>query len=151
MSVLTAAWQAALAAEHQAVFGYPLLGPRLSTADQSLAYADAGAHETLRDATAAALSTAGQTPVAPLADYPALYPVPDATAARRLAVRLEDDCAQAWRYLYLQAASATGTTARRLRTSAQAGLTASAVRAARWRARLDPRQATEPFPGTEPQ
>jgi hypothetical protein len=148
MSALTAAWQAALAAEHQAAFGYPVLGPRLDGADHQLAYADAVAHEALRDTTAAALSAARQTPVAPLADYPALYPVSDATAARRLAVQLEDDCAEAWRYLYLQAASASGATARRLRGTAQAGLIASAVRAAQWRARIDPRQATQPFPGT---
>jgi hypothetical protein len=138
---LAAAWQAALAAEHQAVFGYGLLGPRLSGADQQLAVTCSDAHETLRDRTQEALARAGSTPVAPLADYPALYPVRDAAAARALAARLEDACAAAWRYLYLQAASTAGARGRQLRPLAQAALTASAVRAAQWR------RATVAFPG----
>lgn len=140
------AWQAALAAEHQAVFGYPLLGSRLTGADRQLAVACSDAHETLRDDTSAALAAAGLTPVAAAADYPALYPVPDARAARALAVRLEADCAAAWRYLYLQAASTPSRSA--LRGPAQTALTASAVRATRWRALTSTAQATTPFPGT---
>jgi hypothetical protein len=50
-------------------------------------------------------AAAGLVPVAPEADYPALYPVSDAAAARALAARVEDDCAGAWRYLYAQAAT----------------------------------------------
>jgi hypothetical protein len=111
MTALDDAWQAALAAEHQAVFGYGVLGPHLAKDDLPLAYAGVAAHEDLRDATLEALTTAGRTPVAPRADYPALYPVTDAAAARRLAVRLEEDCAAAWRYLYLRAASAGAGTA----------------------------------------
>jgi hypothetical protein len=142
MSPLRSAWQAALAAEQQAVFGYGLLGPRLAAADRQLAVTCSDAHETLRDRTEAALAAAGLTPAPPLADYPALYPVPDAAAARALAVRLEDGCAAAWRYLYLQAASTPGARAERLRPAAQAALTASAVRAAQWR------RATVAFPGS---
>jgi uncharacterized protein DUF4439 len=144
-----AAWQAALAAEHQAAFGYPLLGPHLDAADRPVAGSFDLAHQALRDDTEAALRAAGATPVAPLVDYPALYPVGDASAARRLAVRLEDDCAQAWRYLYLRAAEAPtpDTRAPRLRATAQAALTASAVRATRWRSLIDARHATDPFPG----
>ncbi len=144
---LDAAWQAALAAEHQAVFGYDLLGPHLAAADRPLARAAQKRHAALRDGTAAAITAGHLTPVAAQVDYPALYPVADATAARRLAVRLEDDCAGAWRYLYLRAASTPGPTARSLRTAAQAGLTSSAVRAARWRAVLTPTHATVAFPG----
>ncbi len=141
-----AAWQAALAAEHQAAFGYGLLGPRLSGADQQLAVACSDAHEALRDATEQALAAADVVPVPPEADYPQLYPVPDATAARKLAARLEDDCAAAWRYLYAQVASAANPTAG-LRTSAQHALTASAIRGTQWRYRTDPAHATTPFPG----
>lgn len=146
-SALDAAWQAALAAEHQAVFGYALLGPQLTGADQQLAVSCSNAHESLRDSTSAAIAAARLTPVPPQADYPALYPVPDAAAARALAVRLEDAGATAWRYLYLRAASA-GTRAHALRAAAQQQLTASAVRAARWRAIATPDHATTPFPGT---
>jgi hypothetical protein len=138
------AWQLALAAEHQAVFGYGLLGPRLSGAQRTLATSFAAAHEALRDATEAAMARSGLRPVPPRADYPALYPVRDAGQARALAVRLENDCAAAWRYLYAQSAGA-GATA--LMTRAQAALTASAVRATQWRVLVSPTNATRPFPG----
>jgi len=141
MSALTGAWQAALAAEHQAVFGYGLLGPRAGD-DAALAAADQDAHERLRDATSAALLATGLVPVAPAADYPALYPVGDQAAARRLALRLEDGCAAAWRFLFLQAAGRPS-----LRRVAQANLTASAVRGVRWRRLVDPRHPAPAFPG----
>ena len=150
MSAIVRAWQAVLAAEQQAVFGYGLLGPRLTFADQPLARACAVAHQQRQDTVAATLAST-QRPAtgayAPLADYPSLYPVADAAAARRVAVRVEDACAQAWRYLYLQAASTAGTPARRTRTAAQDGLASSAIRAATWRALIDPTHATVPFPG----
>lgn len=146
MSELESAWQGALAAEHEAVFAYGLLGPRLST--PALAEACAAAHETLRDTTIGAIAAAGLVPVPPASDYPRLYPVPDADAARALAVRVEDDCATAWRYLYLVAASTSGAQARQLRSTAQDALTASAVRAVRWRVLETPEHATRPFPGT---
>ena len=93
------------------------------------------------------MAAAGLTPTAPRADYPALYPVPDAAAARRLAVRLEDSCATAWRALFAAAAAASGHPARALRAEAQRQLTAAAVRATEWRAVIDPARATTPFPG----
>jgi len=146
VTVVAAAWQAALAAEQRAVFGYGVLGPHLSDGDGQLAVACSDAHEGLRDATAQAIASAGLTPVAPQADYPDLYPVATAAAARALAMRLEDGCAAAWRYLYLEAASSAAD--RELRPAAQQGLTASAVRAARWRALSTPNRPTTPFPGT---
>jgi len=144
---LDAAWQAALAAEHQALFGYGVLGPHLPKADTQLAYACVDAHEVLRDATTTAISASALTPVTPLADYPSLYPVTDEATARRLAVRLEEACAAAWRFLYLRAAAQPSARATALRRSAQGGLTDSAVRAARWRVRLDPAHAATAFPG----
>jgi hypothetical protein len=147
VTALDVAWQAALAAEQQAAFGYSLLGPRLTGTDQQLAVACSNAHEALRDATAAGITGAGLRPVPPEADYPALYPVDDAAAAHTLAVRLENACAASWRVLYLRAASTTGTRARSLRAAAQQSLTASAVRATRWRAITTPGRATTAFPG----
>jgi Domain of unknown function (DUF4439) len=145
---LDSAWQAALAAEHQAAFGYSLLGPQLSGADQQRAINCSNAHESLRNGTSLAIAAAGLTPVPPQADYPALYPVANAAAAAELAVRLEDDCAVAWRFLYLQAASTTGTRATALRSSAQQALIASAVRGAQWRVTATPAHPTMAFPGT---
>jgi hypothetical protein len=147
MTALDTAWQAALAAEQQAAFGYALLGPRLTGTNQDLAVQCSDDHESRRDATAVAIAGAGLRPVAPKADYPALYPVADAAAARALAVRLEDDCAVAWRYLYLSAASTPGPRATGLRQTAQEALTASAIRATRWRVLTTPAKATTPFPG----
>lgn len=139
MSSVDAAWQAALAAEHQAAFGYPLLGPQLSGPDRDQARTCQAAHEALRDTTAARIAAAGRRPVAPRGDYPGLYPVDGAPAAHALAVRLETECAAAWRFLYAAAAAAGGS--RTLRAQAQSALIASAVRATRWRG------APVPFPG----
>lgn len=153
--MLQRAWQSALAAEHQAIFGYDVLGPRLPATEQALAHRAQDAHREQRAAVEASMAALGLTPVAPLADYPALYPVQNAATALRLAVHLEDACAAAWRYLYLQAATArpvpaaTSSSATRaaLRSAGQRQLTASAVRATRWRVIATPAQATVAFPG----
>ncbi len=147
MTALGDAWQAALAAEQQAAFGYPLLGPQLGGADRDLARGCQAAHEALRDATAAGIAAGGLTPVAPLGDYPALYPVAGARAAQTLAIRLEDACAAAWRYLYAEAAQNGDPPATARRREAQHGLTASAVRATQWRRAAGHTRATVAFPG----
>lgn len=147
MTALDDAWQAALASEHQAVFGYSLLGPRLDGTDRRRAVSCSDAHESVRDATGSALSVAGLVPVTAEADYPALYPVPDAAAAQRLAVVLEDACSAAWRYLFARAAGSSGARATTLRSAAQKQLTGSAVRAVQWRVVVDPAKATTAFPG----
>jgi hypothetical protein len=148
VSALDDAWVAAYGAEEQAVFGYGLLGPYLPTATQvSLAMNCMSAHQALCDSTAAALQNAGRTPPSPPADYPQLYPVSVGKVALTLAVRLEQDAAIAWRYLYAQAAATRGAEARMLRTDAQTALTASAVRALQWRRLVTPAAATVAFPG----
>jgi uncharacterized protein DUF4439 len=143
VTALTDAWQAALGAEQQAAFGYSVLGPRLAPGDQELARATQTAHEDVRDRTAEAIAATGVTPQAPLGDYPALYPL--AAKPRSLAAHLEDGCAAAWRYLYAVAAAQGSAVA--VRTQAQAALTASAVRATRWRMLTNPASAVRAFPG----
>lgn len=148
MSALVLAWQGALAQEQRAVFGYGLLGPYLATAGQiAQAASFLKAHAELRDVTTTALVAAGQTPAAPPADYPQLYPVSRGRSAVELAVRLEQDAARAWRYLYAVAASTSGTQARSLRPVAQQALIDSAVRATQWRQLTTPGAATVAFPG----
>lgn len=148
MITLADAWQRALGAEQQAAFGYTLAGPHLDTdVGSQLARTCQRAHEALRDKAAAAIVAAGGAPTPPAADYPSLYPVLGARSAQRLAIRLERDAAAAWRYLYAIAAETTGTRPAVARTSAQGALTASAVRATRWRLRLNPAAATVAFPG----
>jgi hypothetical protein len=143
MTALTDAWQAALAAEQQAAFGYALLGPRLPDGDQSLARTCQAVHADRRDATADAIAATGVAPQAPAGDYPALYP--DAHRPRVLAAQLEDDCAAAWRFVFAQASAVT--TQGALRKQAQAELTASALRATKWRLLISPTAATQAFPG----
>jgi len=154
MIEFTAAWQGALIAQHQAVFGYGLLGPHLSGADQPRALAAQAAHESFRDAISAAMAGAGLSPAHAAADYPSLYPVSNAAQAVALAARLEDDCATAWRVLYAataldqaEAARAKIPDATSRRREAQAGLDASAVAAARWRKVAGAVPASRPFPG----
>ena len=148
--VLTDAWQAALAAEQQAVFGYQLLGPRLGYNDQSLAQTMGSSHEVLRDAVGASMVTVSVTPVAPLPDYPSLYPVTSQGQARKLAIRLEDDCATAWRVLYATAAEIVpAASAAVMRTQAQQGLIAAATRATTWRLLAGVTPAVTAFPGID--
>jgi Domain of unknown function (DUF4439) len=142
MGALDTAWQAALVAEQRAVFGYGVLGPRLAAAaDRAAARTEQAAHVVLQAQAAAALAAAGQQPAEPAADYPDLYPVRDPSAARALALRLEEESAAAWRYLYSVAAATAGSSAATARREAQAALIGSAVRALRWRGR------PVPFPG----
>lgn len=139
-----AAWQAALAAEHAAVAGYDVLGPRLADPAQlSLARDSQQAHRVLRDNTSAQLVEAGQSPVPAAADYPLPFAVTDPASARHFAISLESACAAAWRYLI----SVTGTSSASLRADAQQALTDSAVRAMRWRRLVAPTKPTVPFPG----
>ncbi|HEY7045932.1 MAG TPA: DUF4439 domain-containing protein [Jatrophihabitantaceae bacterium] len=148
MTTVTEAWQAALAAEHAAVAGYDIVGPRVASAQVAPARADQQAHRDLRDATSAALSAAGQTPVAAQPSYPLPFAVTDAATAGRFAVSLESACAAAWRYLIAVAAATPGRPdVEALRADAQTALTASAVRATRWRLVVDPAEPTVPFPG----
>jgi hypothetical protein len=148
MSPLTDAWQAALSAEHRAAFAYGLVGAQLhGTAQIGLVIACSDAHEALRDSIAEAMTASQLVPDPPAADYPDLYPVSTAARSRAVSVRVEDDCAAAWRFLYSVAASATGAQATQLRATAQTALTASAVRATKWRKIVRPSGATIAFPG----
>lgn len=147
MSELEAAWQAALAAEHAAVAGYDVLGPRLTDRTEvTLARSCQQAHRDLRERTTTSLRDAGLQPVAALPGYPLPFAVAAPAAARQFAVRLESGCASAWRYL-IAAAAQTVSSNRPLRTDAQVVLTASALRATRWRRLADPAMPTVAFPG----
>jgi len=150
------AWQQALSAELAAVFGYGLLGPHLRAGEQvTLARACQQQHRALRDSTAADLLAVAQTVPTPLADYPSMFPVADELSAQRLATRLEDAAAAAWRYLIATAAglppgstsTTNDTSVAKVRATALAALSASAVRAMRWRALVNPNAPTVPFPG----
>jgi hypothetical protein len=155
---VVAAWQATLAAEYQAVFGYGIVQARLRTdaVDNpafDLAQSSSEEHYALTQSIAESIRAASVTPNGPLADYPSLYPVASSKDAEALAIRLEDDCSNAWRALYAACAPQALPNAQvaappaDLRASAQKQLNASAVRATRWRMRAGVTPLTHPFPG----
>jgi hypothetical protein len=125
--------QAALAAEHAAVYGYGVVGAYLTGTSRASATSDWLAHQVARDALEAMLRSRGAQLVAAAAGYQ--LPVVRTTAeAAQLAVTLEDRVATA--YLGLVAVSATA-----IRRFGARQLQASALRAAGWRG------STVAFPG----
>ncbi|MBH5337277.1 ferritin-like domain-containing protein [Streptomyces pactum] len=122
--VLRAA-QAALAAEHAAVYGYGVLGARIG--DDRLREARDGyaAHRARRDALRRTVRELGGTPVAAAPAYALPFPVPDPAAAVRLAAELENRVAAVY-------ADLVGAADGVLRREAAGALREAAVRAVRW-------------------
>jgi hypothetical protein len=126
--------QAALTAEHAAVYGYGVAGAILTGGDQAAALADWRAHQEARDTLEAMIVKLGATPVPASAAYALPFAVQDAQSARRLAAALEDGVTQA----YLGVVAVTDKT---LRTFGALAMLAPANRAAAWRG------STVAFPG----
>ncbi|MEV7123385.1 ferritin-like domain-containing protein [Kitasatospora griseola] len=122
------ALQAALAAEHAAVYGYGVVGAFLPVGPQRedgrAAYA---AHQARRDAWQRLLAAGGASPAAAAPGYRLPFQVKDAATAGRLAAHLETQLTAAY-------ADLCATTA--LRARAAAALRECALRAARWGADL---------------
>ncbi|MEV6347194.1 ferritin-like domain-containing protein [Actinoplanes sp. NPDC051851] len=117
----------ALAAEEAAIWAYGLIGVHLpNQGEQNRARAAEDAHRVLRDdlveQVAALKASTSPTP----AGYELPFPVEDRAGALKLAIHIEDGVAQAWRVV-LPVTEGTA------RTDALAAMTASAVRATRWR------------------
>ncbi|MFJ9246942.1 ferritin-like domain-containing protein [Streptomyces sp. NPDC101776] len=128
------ALQAALAAEHAAVYGYGVVGGRIREGRRTEAKAAYDAHRARRDALVREVRDLGGKPVAASAGYALPFPVPDSAAAVRLAAELEDRVAGV--YSDLVRASTDG-----VRGTATEALREAAVRAVRWRG------GSVPFPG----
>jgi hypothetical protein len=133
-SATVAALQAALAAEHAAVYGYGVAGAYLSGTSRATATSDWLAHQVTRDTLEAMLRARGAQPVAAAAGYQLPVAVRTPAGAARLAVILEDRVAAA----YLGLVALSDATVRRFGAEQ---LQASAVRAAAWRG------STVAFPG----
>ncbi|MEU3686681.1 ferritin-like domain-containing protein [Streptomyces narbonensis] len=125
MSALDAA-QAALAAEHAAVYGYGVVGGRIGTARKAEATAAFEAHRARRDALRRTVRDLGGAPVAAAAAYELPFPVADTAGAVRLAAVLEDRVAGVYSDLVRAGRGP-------LRSEAAAALREAAVRAVRWR------------------
>ena len=129
-----AALQAALAAEHAAVYGYGVAGALLAGQPRAQALADLTAHEVARDTLEAMLTGLGATPVAASPAYALPFPVNGTASAKRLAVTLEDGVTRA--YLGVVAVNSPA-----LRAFGATAMQASANRAVTWRG------STVAFPG----
>ncbi|AJP04089.1 hypothetical protein TU94_24055 [Streptomyces cyaneogriseus subsp. noncyanogenus] len=120
------ALQAALAAEHAAVYGYGVVGGRIGAERRAQARAAFDAHRARRDALVRQVRARGGEPVAAAAGYALPFPVPDAAAAVRLAAELEDRVAGVYSDLVRAAAGER-------RAAAADALREAAVRAVGWR------------------
>ncbi|MFI6807271.1 ferritin-like domain-containing protein [Streptomyces luteogriseus] len=120
------ALQAALAAEHAAVYGYGIVGGRIGAGQRTEARTAYDAHRARRDALVREVKDLGGRPVAASAGYALPFQVPDSAAAVRLAAELEDRVAG----VYADLVRAAGGGRRALAAEA---LREAAVRAVRWR------------------
>jgi hypothetical protein len=130
------ALQAALAAEHAAVYGYGVAGAHLGGVKRRAATRDWTAHQAARDTLAAMITALGAQPVQAATAYRLPFPVRGGAAAVRLAAYLEDRVAAA--YLGLVALADTG-----LRVFGARAVRSAALRAVGWRGR------SLAFPGLE--
>ncbi|MEU6452498.1 ferritin-like domain-containing protein [Streptomyces sp. NPDC048232] len=120
------ALQAALSAEHAAVYGYGVVGGRIGEERRGEARTAYDAHRARRDALVRDVRGLGGRPVAASAGYALPFSVPDAAAAVRLAGELEERLAGVYSDL-VRAAEGDR------RAAAAGALREAAVRAARWR------------------
>jgi hypothetical protein len=121
-----AALQAALAAEHAAVYAYGVVGGRIGAGRRTEARAAFDAHRARRDALAREVRDLGAVPVAASAAYALPFPVSDSAEAVRLAAGLEDRVAGVYSDLVRAAEG-------EMRAAAAEALREAAVRAVRWR------------------
>jgi len=108
------ALQAALAAEHAAIYGYGLLGAHLTGARQQAATAVWEAHRARRDRLATLIAGLGGTPVAAQPAYRLPVQVTSARTAAQLAVALEQNVLTG----YVGLAGATGPALRKVAAQA---------------------------------
>ena len=131
------ALQAALAAEHAAVYGYGVAGAYLDGPAETTATAYWNAHQVARDTLEAMLRQAGAQPVAAAPAYHLPHKVTGPASATALAVLLENRVTAA--YLGVVAVSDPA-----IRQFGARAMAAAAGRAASWRGR------TVAFPGFPP-
>ena len=84
------ALQAALAAEHAAIYGYGVVGAHLTGTALAAATSDWIAHQVARDSLEAMLRAAGRQPAAAAVAYRLPHPVRNPAGAMSLAVILEN-------------------------------------------------------------
>ena len=131
----------AVAAEHAAIYGYGIVSAHSSPDENDLVSAAMAEHRERREAAIALLTGRSAKAPLPAAGYQLPIPVNNPNDAATLAVRMEDDCAVAWRAALEQASSEQD------RAFAVAALTEAAVTAARWKQVQGIKPLTVAFPG----
>lgn len=131
----------ALATEHAVIYGYGIVSAHSDSDLNKLVSAAINEHRHRRDDVIAMLTARSVTAPVAAAGYQLPMPVNDATDAARLAVRMENDTAVAWRVVVEQAQTADN------RSLSVTALTQSAVLAARWNKVLGVFPLTTAFPG----
>ena len=134
MTPAVTALQAALAAEHAAIYGYGVAGAQLGGNARAGATSDWKAHLIARDTLVTMITDLGATPVTAEVAYALPFPVDGPAAAAKLAAVLEDRVAGA--YLGVVAVDDA-----KLRMFGATAMQAPARRAAGWRG------STVAFPG----
>ncbi|OIV35383.1 hypothetical protein BIV57_21895 [Mangrovactinospora gilvigrisea] len=117
--------QAALAAEHAAVYGYGVVGGQLTGEKKAQARAALAAHRARRDQLVRTVQGLKAKPAAAAAAYRLPFAVTDQASAVRLAARLETRVADVYGDLIVASGGA-------LRASAAAALREAALRAVQW-------------------
>lgn len=135
----------AVAAEHAAIYGYGLVSAHVMPDDNELVSKAVAEHRDRREAAVALLTERSVTVPLPAPGYQLPMVVNSPNSAAKLAIRMESDCAVAWRAVLEQTAG--DDTAEQDRAFAATALTQCAVMAARWRVVLGAWPVTEAFPG----
>ncbi|KMO68495.1 ferritin-like domain-containing protein [Mycolicibacterium obuense] len=131
----------AVAVEHATIYGYGLVSAH-STPDDNSLVADAMAeHRARREAAIVMLEDAGGAVPLPAVGYSMPSEVDTPAQAAKLAVRMEQDSATAWRAVVEQA------TDEKVRAFGVAAMLESAVTATRWRVVVGATPVAVPFPG----
>lgn len=133
--------QRALGAEHAAIWTYSLVSAFLPASFNTALNDGVTSHRARRDATKRSLTAANATPQPAEAAYVPPQPVTDQASSLAVLAIAESDATVAWRSVLENTDDAD------LRKSALEYLTASAVRATRWRKAAGANPATPAMPG----
>ncbi|OBG30061.1 hypothetical protein A5672_02595 [Mycobacterium alsense] len=131
----------ALAIEHSTIYGYGIVSAMSPPSVNGMVVEALGQHRQRRDDVMAMLAARQVNPPVAAAGYQLPMLVASAADAARLAVRMENDGATAWRAVIEHAETADD------RAFASTALTQSAVMAARWNKVLGAWPITTSFPG----
>jgi hypothetical protein len=131
----------AVANEHGVIYGYGLVSAHSTPDANDLVSGAMAGHRELREEAIARLAAHQVTAPLPAAGYDMPVQVDSPTDAAKLALRMEEDSAAAWRAVLEQATSGDD------RTFAVTALSQCAVTAAKWRNVLKLVPSTVAFPG----